>query len=290
MKYKYTCCIPGCNDKTLKHSHIVPQCVLKKYVCNAKNELIQCQIDEIHPMSIIDSGELPFEKIQTLGIEKAMSMPIFCKKHDNALFDKYEKNADSIVPTDMKFQVLQSLRAVGALRYQNLKRLIENISKGEQYVFYQGGIYEEEKKGCEFLQRRYDLNIALLYKAIERENFDSYVFYCIELDSLKLAICDAIVDDQDFDELSFDENCSRPLNMLFVHLLPKGEHSYLILGYDKRYVSNKLMVLLEKWKNALTHNTDLRTVYDILCHCCNNWCISPDCESRFLTALKNNYS
>lgn len=289
-KYKCTCCIPGCNDITLKNSHIVPQCVLKKYLCNDKHELIQCQIDEIHPMSLIDSGEMPLEKFQTFGIEKAMSMPIFCKKHDNDLFDVYEKNADSIVPNDIKFLVLQSLRAVGALRYQNLTRLIENISKGEQDTFYQGGIYEEEKKGCEFLQRRYDSSIALLCEAIERENFDSYVFCCIELDSLKLAICDAIVDDQDFDELCFDDNCSLPLRMLFVHLLPKGEHSYLMLGYDKRYVSDRLIVLFEKWNKVLAHDTDLRTIYDILCHCSNNWCVSPDCDDRLLTILRNNYS
>ena len=27
QKHKYKCCIPGCNEITLKHSHIVPQCV-----------------------------------------------------------------------------------------------------------------------------------------------------------------------------------------------------------------------------------------------------------------------
>lgn len=127
LKYKYTCCIPGCNEITLKHSHIVPQCVLKKYICN-------------------------------------------------------------------------------------------------------------------------------------------------------------------FEKLCFDENCSAPLNMLFVHLLPKGEHSYLMLGYDKRHVSRRLMMLLEKWKKVLVHDTDLRTLYDILCHCSNNWCISPDCDERLLSALKSRYS
>lgn len=161
QKYKYACCIPGCNEITLKHSHIVPQCVLKKYICNDKHELIQCQIDEVHPMSFIDSGELPLEKFQTFGIEKAMSMPIFCKKHDNGLFDEYEKNADGIIPTDIRFQVLQSLRAVGALRYHNLKLLVENKAKREINSFYQGGVYDEEKKAWEFLQSKYSVNAVL---------------------------------------------------------------------------------------------------------------------------------
>lgn len=244
----------------------------------------------MHPMSFMDSGELPFEKIQKNGIEKAMSMPIFCKKHDNGLFDEYEKNAEGIIPTDIRFQVLQSLRAVGALRYHNLKLLVENNAKREIDPFYGGEIYGEEKKGYEFLQRRYDSSIALLYNAIEKNDFDSYVFCCIELAPLKLAICDAIVDDSDFEKLCFDENCSAPLNMLFVHLLPKGEHSYLMLGYDKRHTSRRLMMLLEKWKKVLAHDTDLRTLYDILCHCSNNWCISPDCDERLLSALKSRYS
>ena len=81
---------------------------------------------------------------------------------------------------------------------------------------------------------------------------------------MALAICDAIVDDSDFEELCFDETCSAPLDMLFVHLLPKGEHSYLMLGYDKRHVSRRLMMLLKKWKKVLVHDTDFRTLYDIL--------------------------
>ena len=290
QKYKYACCIPGCNEITLKHSHIVPQCVLKKYICNDKHELIQCQIDEVHPMSFMDSDELPFEKFQKIGIEKAMSMPILCKKHDNGLFDEYEKNADGIKPTDIRFQVLQSLRAVGALRYHNLKLLVENKAKMEIKPFYQGRIYDEEKKGWEFLQRRYNSSIALLYNAIVKNDFDSYAFRCIELAPFKIAICDAIVDDSDFEELCFDENCSVPLNMLFVHLLPKGERSYLMLGYDKRHVSCRLMMLLKKWKKVLAHETNLRTLYDILCHCSNNWCISPDCGERLLSALISRYS
>lgn len=95
------------------------------------------------------------------------------------------------------------------------------------------------------MQRRYDSSIVLLYDAIENNDFNSYVFCCIELAPLKLAICDAIVDDSDFEELCFDETCSAPLDMLFVHLLPKGEHSYLMLGYNKRHVSRRLMMLLK---------------------------------------------
>jgi len=90
--------------------------------------------------------------------------------------------------------------------------------------------------------------------------------------------------------ICFDETCSAPLDMLFVHLLPKGEHSYLMLGYDKRHVSRRLMMLLKKWKKVLVHDTDFRTLYDILCHCSNNWCISPDCDERLLSALISRYS
>lgn len=66
-KYQYVCCLPGCKQKALKHSHIIPQCVLKKYVCNSKHKLLQNVIDEIHPMSVRDTGELPLDKFQTLG-------------------------------------------------------------------------------------------------------------------------------------------------------------------------------------------------------------------------------
>lgn len=31
-------------------------------------------------------------------------------------------------------------------------------------------------------------------------------------------------------------------------------------------------------------------MYDILCHCSNNWCISLDCDERIIRYLKQNYS
>lgn len=59
---------------------------------------------------------------------------------------------------------------------------------------------------------------------------------------------------------------------------------------NERHVSPRLMMLLKKWKKVLAHETDLRTLYDILCHCSNNWCISPDCDERLLSALISRYS
>ena len=285
-KYQYVCCLPGCNQKALKHLHIIPQCVLKKYICNSKHKLLQNGIDEIHPMSVRDTGELPLDKFQTLGVEQAMSMPIFCKEHDNSLFDVYEKNADSIEPEDRRFQVLQSLRAIGALRHQNLKLLVENNVKQGLNDFYKGGIYDEEQNSYKYLLRQQDVSIARLYESICNDNFNHYYFACIELNYIGLAICDALVDDDDLLKHCECDEYSEPLKILYVHLLPKGYHSYLIIGYDTRSVTNQQKMQLVRWSNALEKQTDLKVIYDILCHCSNNWCISPDCDERIIRYLK----
>ncbi len=289
-RYDYKCCIPECNENTLKHSHIVPQCVLKKYVCNAKHELIQCQLDEVHPMSAVSTGELPFEKFATLGIEKAMSMPIFCKEHDNGLFDEYERNADGIMPEDPRFQILQSLRAIGALRHREERKLVQKNVLAKKDEFYTGGIFEEEKKCYEYLLRRYDANIVSLYDAVCKNNFSSFEFICLELDHLDLAICDAFIDEDDVVKHCCDDNYTDPLKVLYIHLLPKGNHSYLMLGFDKRYLSDAQKALLKKWSEVLKCKTDIRTIYNILCHCSNNWCISPECDDKIVDGLKSYYS
>lgn len=78
-KKEYQCCIPGCNEVALHHSHLVSQSALKKYICDDKRQLIQNQIDEINPMAAVKTGEISLEKFYTIGISEAMSMPVFCK-------------------------------------------------------------------------------------------------------------------------------------------------------------------------------------------------------------------
>lgn len=289
-KYPYECCLPGCKQKALRHSHIIPQCVLKKYLCNSKHKLIQNGIDEIHPMSVRETGEIPLDKFQIHGIEQAMSMPIFCKEHDNGLFDVYEKNADSIEPKDIRFLVLQSLRAIGALRHQNLKLIVQTLYKQECDNFYHGGVYDEDIISSKSLLRRQDASVAELYRSILNDDFAHFYFTCIELDYVGLAVCDALVDDDDLLQHCENDDYSAPLKILYIHFLPKGNHSYLILGYDTRYVTNLQKIQLVKWTTALDKKTNLRVIYNILCHCSNNWCISPDCDKKIIEYLKQNYT
>lgn len=289
-KHKYQCCIPGCNQIALEHSHIVPKCVLKKHICDSKHKLLQCKIDEIHPMSTGTIGELPLEKITILGIEQAMSMPIFCKQHDNSLFCFYEKNADAIEPFNIKFQILQSLRAIGALKHFAEKDFVQLNIAMEYNDFFIGGAYEEKKMGDEYLMRRYNSTISNLYDSLEKEHYDSFNFICIQLEKVKLAVCDAIIDEEDLIEHCMSNNYDKPFNVLYIHLLPKENYSYLILGYDKKFISKGQMVLLERWIFELSSHPTLKIIYEILCNCSNNWCISPDCDSQILDYLKKNYS
>ena len=284
--HDHYCCIPGCNKKALRHSHLIPQSTLKKYICNDKNKLFQYQTDERHPMSISKTGEVPFEKFDTIGITDAMSMPLFCNEHDNNLFCQYEKDADGAEPYEARFQVLQSLRAMCALKYNNTKLLIQGQYISAKDHLYTGCVYGDAEKLYLDIINRCDSTISALYQSIETNNFSTYVFVCIKLELLKLSVCDVKYDDEDLE----NDKCTGPLNALFINLIPKNNHSYLILGYNKRYISDKLKVKMSEWELALKEGINISVLYDILCHCGNNWCISPDCDSRIIEYLKNNYS
>lgn len=284
-KRAYCCSIPNCGKTALRHSHIIPQSTLKKYICDDKNTVIQCHIDEIHPMSVFNTGETPFEKIVSIGINNAMSMPLFCKKHDNDLFCKYEKNADSAAPNETHFRILQALRAICALRYRDTKLLTQNEIKTISDDFYIGGIYEEERQLYKYLIQRDDSTISSLYQSLERNDFSTYEFVCIELRLIKLAICDVFIDDSCLE----DEKNIGPLNSLFINCIPKDNHCYLTLGYDRRYVSEGQKEMVAKWKSVLDKGVDIKTIYDILCHCSNSWCISPDCDIHIIEHLKAHY-
>lgn len=288
-KKEYQCCIPNCKETALSHSHIVSQSVLKKYICDDKHQLIQCQIDEIHPMSVIKTGEMSLEKFTTIGISASMSMPIFCKRHDNDLFCKYEGNADDVEPYDIRFQILQALRAIGAMRYRELSRVEQNMFKASLDDFYAGWLYQEKVQMCKNLIRRYDATISNLFKAIDKDDFNKYEFVCIELEPLKLAICDALIDESDLEKHIMNDECDIPAKVLYVNLIPKANKSYIFWGYDKTSVSEEQITLMNNWKSSLEKSLDLKVLYDILCHCSNNWCISPNCENRIIEYLKNNY-
>ena len=285
-KRTYCCCMPNCNENALSHSHIIPQSTLKKYICDNKNRVIQCQIDEIHPMSILKTEEMPLEKIDSIGISNAMSMPLFCKKHDNDLFCRYEKDADNAAPNEARFQTLQALRAICALKYRDTKMLVQNEIKSTSDDFYIGGVYEIERQVYEYLVQRDDSTISSLCQSLDSNDFSSYEFICIELELIKLAICDVYIDDSCLE----DEESTGPLNALFINCIPKDNHSYLTLGYDKRYVSDKQKEMIVKWGSVLDKGVDIKTIYDILCHCGNNWCISPDCDNRIIEYIKTHYS
>lgn len=288
-KKRYNCCIPNCKEKALHHSHIIPQSVLKKYICDDNNKVVQCQIDKVNPLSVIETGILPNEKFTSVGVSEAMSMPIFCKYHDNELFLQYEKDADSIEPYDVKFQMLQALRAIGTYRHHYENLLSQNNIKAEKDDFYSGGIYGEEKQTYKNIIKRCDSTITSLFNDIQNNNYSTYNFVCIELEQIKLAICDVFIDEEDlYDNIEYDE-CDLPLKALYLNLVPKGNHSYLFIGYDERCVSEYQIIKMNEWIEILKTRVDIKVLYDILCHTRNNWCYSPNCDNRITEFLSNNY-
>lgn len=288
LNIKYECCVPGCDCNAI-NSHLVSKATLKHFLCGKDNKLIQCQIDQIHPMSVLSTRELPFEKFVSLGINDAMSMPIFCKKHDNDLFSKYEEDIDSSVPEDIEFQLLQALRIIGAQHNYNEKLLNETIFLNEKEgCLYH--CYNEQIQYYKNLQRRYKSTLSLLYKSIINANYNEYTFKCMKFDTMRLSICDAIVDNEDIENNICDDDFNEPFKVLYVILIPKKEHSYLILGYHKSYMSDWLTSRMNDWVNKFNLKTTYKTIYNILCYCTNNWCISTDCDRRIIKFLEDNYS
>lgn len=284
----YKCCVPGCDCNAI-NSHLVSKSVLKEFLCGKDNKLIQCQIDLIHPISFLTTGELPFEKFITLGINEAMSMPIFCMKHDNELFKKYEGDTNSARPKNIEFQLLQALRAIGAQQYANSKLLNESLLL-RSTMCIDPKIYDEQIQVYKNIHKRYKSTFSFLYNSIVNAEYEEYTFECIKLDLIKLSICDAIVDNEELANNIDNDEFAEPLKVLYVILIPNNEHSYLILGYHKRYVSDRLVTKMNEWVKKLSMAINYRTIYTILCHCTNNWCISTDCDNKIIKFLKENYS
>lgn len=265
QSYPYHCCCPGCNEKAIK-SHLLQQHPILKSISDENNCLLQMVDNIMDPRS----GNWRFYNKHKVGITNALQYKMFCGKHDSSLFKEIEKR--NSVPKSLQDCLLLSFRSACAVRHQEEHRL--HIYEKECIVTGQKSPLEDNSRA--FI-RRIDSVVDNLWKAINGEGDNYYLFRMVSMPRIDIAASDCMIDEKDFESHIEDDGYDSSLNCMFVHLIPNDGVLLILLGCDTRYdIGRKHEQVIMGFPTGDIPPADyLNTIKGILLKS-NNWCCSPN--------------
>lgn len=231
------------------------------------------------------NGPVEFKRI---GLNQALSLPLFCSKHDNELFRPIEQHIPDC--SDYNTQLLFSYRAICAeIRRKEINIEITNrIKKSSSLLFPDDiatNLIEFNKVGIRDLTS---------YKKMIEEELSSpnknFFFVCHRYDPIKI-----------YASSSFNINSGTEMSDLnkildcgFIHIIPTTISTNIILGYHKQHSNPFLENYITSWKNL--DNTDLGyKLTDLFLTRIEAWGLAPSLytllsetnKKKYLNTMKN---
>ena len=235
-KMTWNCMHQDCTEKSI-NSHLLQRNGILNLISN-KNLLVEFSVN--NPFEMQKNGKYSFKQ---KNISSAFSMPLFCDKHDSAIFQKIERGTIGFF--NYETQLLFSYRAVCAeirkkeivveteqrqLNSNLLNSLLNNnfLSELNAHILMNKlGIKDLNFYKEEFERNIYHSNLELYkFKTIKYSRLDvciSSVFSPISEEKL-----------QNEDELLFQET---PWNSVILNVIPQSDGLYVIIGYHKDLTS-----------------------------------------------------
>lgn len=262
--FKYKCCCPDCEDNAIK-SHLLQQHPLLESICDEKNCLLQMRDNDNDPRS----GDWDFYSRRKVGISNALQYKLFCKKHDNSLFKDIEKR--NSIPNSKQDCLLLAFRSACAVRHQEEHRLHIHESQKKST-----GLKNPMEDISRIFIQRMDGVVNNLWNAINGEGDNFYLFRMLAIPRINIAASDCMIDEDDFKEHILCDDYKKPLNNLFINLIPSEDRLYLLLGCDTRHdKKGEYKAIIEQVPSGdMTSDYLLKTIKGVLLKC-SNWCCSP---------------
>ena len=216
------------------------------------------------------SGDWNFYSRRKVGISIALQYKLFCKKHDDSLFKEVEKR--NSIPTYKRDCLLLAFRSACAVRHQEEHRLhiYERLKKDTKQK------YPMEDISRIFIQRM-DEVVNNLWAAINGNGDNNYLFRMIAMSKVNIAASDCMTDEEDLEEHILDIGYKKPLNCLFINLIPLEDKLYFLLGCDTRYDKRgEYKTIIEEFPiGDVSSSVHLAILKGILLKC-SNWCCAPE--------------
>ncbi|OAV45073.1 hypothetical protein [Lewinella sp. 4G2] len=266
-------------NKKKKRKCLAPECyatAINSHLLQKKGILSQLQKDG--KISVLGHNSFfslkNFLKIETVGLNAAMSLNLFCSYHDDDLFSEVEKR--DFNEYEYQTQLLFSYRSVCCeLRKKQIQ--FENTSEVCRNERMTQLSNEDALNNMIVLSTGFQMGIRdlLIFKsALERDLYydeeDSFQFYTYTFNKLGVC-CSAFFSPTNIytDPIQFD-----PFDGIIVNVFPHNNKTTIIIGYHKSFNSP----WITDYCNKFGHMTELDFEYaisNLLIKRCETWAMSP---------------
>lgn len=284
----WTCLCPNCNNTTINSHLLQRHGILDNLAENG--HMFELKAKSFYDPTSID-GSFTFHKI---GINNAISWPIFCNHHDTVLFKEIESRK-TIDCCDYRTQLLLSYRAVCAeirkkqmgirLHSQTMERIPMSIMQSHILKTSIEGL----KKGIEdFFEYKTKLEGEL------NNPTNKFVFRHFSYPKLSI-YASAVFGYIKYENYRIKVLSERPWENIFFHVIPQQKTTEIIIGYFSEYVNQDITQLISEWDN-LDYDTMGQKITDILANHVEDWGLSPSLyrsipeykKQRFLKTFEQN--
>jgi hypothetical protein len=231
--------------------------------------------------------------VKSVGINNAMSYPLFCNSHDTNVFSPIETQEHYL--EDYKSQLLFSYRSLCA----EVRKKMVNVD-----------IFERVKNSRQFAANTQFINLATSqieansmgirdlnwYKNImeleinESNSTQNFTFEKIDFEFIPVSASAAYSpinpDEHTLEVLKNNENV---LNYIFINLIPQEDKLTLIIGYHNSKSDDWILEYISSWKKLSTLELELKLT-DLFSTKIETWAISPEywneLENKNIKAFK----
>lgn len=262
---KWKCMHPGCTEHAI-NSHLLQRHGL---LDNLTNDGHLYEIKYLNPNYWMNNP-IRFE-FKRVGINDAISRPIFCKHHDNALFKKIENENTSW--QNYEAQLLLSYRALCcALRKAEMCIEIHKRINNSSTL----SIKTEEYFDNNLLSIKLELENEKQF--IEKELHDpkdNFIFNVYDYPYTGIYASAALG----------EYNNSNIINHRFIHLLPLKKQTCCIIGYDKKNADETSISFMESWSDLSNLSFGHKVTY-LFTNIIEDFGFSPELYKRISPSQK----
>ena len=269
-KIKYKCSVEECSEHAI-NSHLLQ----KNGVLNAISE--NGHLIQLRTKHIFSYEKDSYYEFKSVGINNAMSYPLFCSFHDNKIFQSIE--SDFIDFSSLKTQQLFSYRSLLAELYKKrvaIERTKRILNANTLSLSFEAKLeFSEFLKGSKLGEQDLLSFNAFLDEYILSEASLNYTFVTYKYDLIKVC-ASAIFSPLDLINNSFLDllNQEKPLDSVFINIVPHQDNLYVILGYKNDCDDKWIKEYLKSWDNLNMNQLKFK-ISDLLMTKIETWAISP---------------
>lgn len=216
-----------------------------------------------------DKMPIFFKKV---GVNQAISLPLFCNNHDTELFAEIER--EEVNYANYRHLALYCYRALLAeIRRKEIEaEILRREAKSTELYAYHGydGMRNNELNYTKMQEGLRELNYYRECLRLDIDNnSESFVFFSRELDikGLYASTTSSLFTTEE------DMISDAILNAFFFHLVPTESATQLIIGYHKEHNNDRILNYMQRWKDV--RNEEIGVMLTALFVQIQTWGMSP---------------